>query len=108
MNKRIEIKTSGGLPERIDFLREVTTALLSEIKALVPLKTLNIQDGIDLDQEVMQFEIHLIESALKQTGGSQSQAARLLNIKNTTLNAKIKRFQISLARTNVRSSNSNA
>ncbi len=99
MARQIQLKKSGKvLTEKIEFLREVTAALLDEVKALVPLKTVDVRNGINFDDEVTRFEIFLIERALEQTGGRQLQAARLLNIKHTTLNAKIKRFQISLAR----------
>jgi len=103
MARQIRLKKNGnGINERIDFLREVTAALLDEVKTLKPLKSVVVGDGIDLDREVKEFEIYLIERALEQTGGRQLQAARLLNIKNTTLNAKIKRFEISLVRSNAK------
>lgn len=62
------------------------------------MKKVEIQDGINFDDEVKSFEILLIERALEQTGGSQLRAARLLNLKHTTLNAKIKRYDIQLGR----------
>ena len=42
------------------------------------------------------YEIRLIRSALVQTGGNQSRAARLLGLPITTLNSKIKKFTIDL------------
>jgi DNA-binding NtrC family response regulator len=36
----------------------------------------------------------VIRAALEKTGGNQARAARLLGIKHTTLNAKIKRYKI--------------
>ena len=53
-----------------------------------------IQDGLDFFEEVRQFEIQLIRLALKQTGGNQRQAARLLGIKSTTLLEKKKRYNL--------------
>jgi transcriptional regulator with GAF, ATPase, and Fis domain len=76
----------------------MTATLLDEVRALAPLKIIDVQDGINFEEEVMRFEVYLIERALEQTGGSQLRAARLLNIKNSTLNSKIKRLHISLAR----------
>ena len=110
MTRRIQLKKTGKeIGERIDFLREVTEALLDEVKELTPLKnnedevrsltTLkNIKSGsgIDLDEEVKKFEVFLIERALERTKGSQKQAALLLKLKHTTLNAKIKRYEICL------------
>jgi DNA-binding NtrC family response regulator len=92
--KEVTRKNGGAIQDKVDFLREVASALLSEVKSLQPLKTLDVAEGIDFDEEVKRFEIFLIERALEQTGGSQLRAARLLNIKHTTLNAKIKRYHI--------------
>lgn len=95
MPKQMLMKRNGnGIQDKIDFLREATAALLAEVKTLQPLKTLDVKEGIDFDEEVKRFEIFLIERALEQTGGSQLRAAQLLNIKHTTLNAKIKRYHI--------------
>ncbi len=95
MTRRIQLKKTGKeIGERIDFLREVTEALLDEVKELTPLRKIKLDSGIDLDEEVKKYEIYLIERALEKTGGSQKQAARLLKLKHTTLNAKIKRHEI--------------
>ena len=52
--------------------------------------------GISFYDEVRRFEIDLIRRALEQTGGHQSRAARLLGMNATTLNSKIKTYNISL------------
>lgn len=49
-------------------------------------------------EEVRRFEQGLIESALKLAGGHQTRAARLLGVKLTTLNSKIKKYRISTSR----------
>lgn len=103
MSKQIQLKKTGkALTDKIDFFREITAALLDEVKTLNLGKPVDLQDGINFDEEVARFEIYLIERALEKTGGSQIRAARLLNLKHTTLNAKIKRFQILSARLNSR------
>ena len=71
---------------------------MDEVKALGTMRKVEINEGINFDDEVKSFEISLIERALEQTGGSQLRAARLLNLKHTTLNAKIKRYDIQLGR----------
>jgi transcriptional regulator with GAF, ATPase, and Fis domain len=97
MAGRIQLKKKPKeMSERIDILREVTAALLAEVKSLTPLKTIKLETGINFDDEVKKFEIYLIESALEKTGGSQKRAAHLLKLKHTTLNAKIKRYEIRL------------
>jgi DNA-binding NtrC family response regulator len=52
--------------------------------------------GLDFYDEVRRFEIDLIRRALEQTGGHQSRAARLLGMNATTLNSKIKTYNIQL------------
>jgi two-component system response regulator PilR (NtrC family) len=51
-------------------------------------------NGGDLNAAMARFERHMIESALRKTGGVQKQAATLLGLKPTTLNEKIKRLKI--------------
>ena len=97
MNNKIN-KNGNVINRKIDVLRDVTLALLDEVKSLGSLRKVEIENGINFDDEVKSFEILLIEQALEQTGGSQLHAARLLNLKHTTLNAKIKRYQIHLGR----------
>jgi DNA-binding NtrC family response regulator len=55
-------------------------------------------EGIDFYREVEQYEIELIKSALSRCGGNQTQAARLLHMKSTTLNAKMKHYGINPVR----------
>ncbi|HEX4900945.1 MAG TPA: sigma-54 dependent transcriptional regulator [Pyrinomonadaceae bacterium] len=56
----------------------------------------DIGRGVDFYDEVRRFEIDLIRRALDQTGGHQSRAARLLGMNATTLNSKIKTYNINL------------
>ncbi len=58
------------------------------------LRSLNLSEGIDFYNEVERFETGLIRLALDQTSGHQARAAKLLNIKPTTLNSKIKLYGI--------------
>ena len=55
---------------------------------------IDISRGINFYDEVRRFEIDLIRRALDQTGGHQSRAARLLGLNATTLNSKIKSYNI--------------
>lgn len=57
---------------------------------------LDIARGVNFYDEVKRFEIDLIRRALDQTGGHQSRAARLLGLNATTLNSKIKSYNIQL------------
>jgi DNA-binding NtrC family response regulator len=57
---------------------------------------MEISRGISFYDEVSRFEIELIRRALEFTGGHQSRAAKLLGMNNTTLNSKIKAYNIKL------------
>jgi len=57
---------------------------------------LDLSRGVNFYDEVRRFEIDLIRRALEQTGGHQSRAARLLGMNATTLNSKIKTYNINL------------
>ncbi|HEV2765416.1 MAG TPA: sigma-54 dependent transcriptional regulator [Pyrinomonadaceae bacterium] len=57
---------------------------------------LDVSRGINFYDEVRRFEVDLIRRALEQTGGHQSRAARLLGMNATTLNSKIKTYNIQL------------
>ena len=81
----------------ITTLRELVLRLLCEVQCINEVNTLTIENGFDFYDEVSRFEIDLIKRALLQTGGHQVQAAKLLNLKVTTLNSKIKHYQISLS-----------
>ncbi len=55
---------------------------------------IDISRGVNFYDEVRRFETDLIRRALDQTGGHQSRAARLLGLNATTLNSKIKSYNI--------------
>jgi DNA-binding protein Fis len=55
---------------------------------------IDIARGVNFYDEVKRFEIDLIRRALEQTAGHQSRAAQLLGLNATTLNSKIKAYNI--------------
>ena len=59
-------------------------------------ENIDISRGANFYDEVRHFETDLIRRALDQTGGHQSRAARLLGLNATTLNSKIKNYNIVL------------
>lgn len=81
----------------ITSLRELTFKLLRKVESIGETQAPDIEKGVDFYDEVSRFEIDLIKRALIQTGGHQRRAARLLNLKVTTLNSKIKHYNINLA-----------
>jgi DNA-binding NtrC family response regulator len=81
---------------KIQLLKQMAFQLFHEMQSLSEVQTLNIDGGLDFYDEVTRFEIDLITRALLRTGGHQGRAARLLNLKVTTLNSKIKHYDIKL------------
>lgn len=57
---------------------------------------IDIGRGVNFYDEVKKFEIDIIRRALEQTAGHQSRAARLLGLNATTLNSKIKSYNIDI------------
>ena len=56
------------------------------------LRTLYRGEGLDLERYMEGVELTLIKRSLERTQGNKVQAARLLNLKRTTLVEKLKRF----------------
>jgi DNA-binding NtrC family response regulator len=83
-------------PSGVTTLKELTLRLLREVQALGEAHCPSIEAGVDFYDEVSRFEIDLIKRALLQTGGHQGRAAKLLNLKITTLNSKIKHYNINM------------
>ncbi len=85
-----------SVDSRLNTLRETVLQLLDEVESLAISAPVDIKGGARFCDEVRQFEVNLIRTALGRTSGSQTRAARLLGLKPTTLNAKIKRYNITL------------
>ena len=89
---------------RVQRLADLARTLLREAEMLASdkafteesnnLRTMSVSEGIDFYDEVVRFETNLIKLALERTGRNQAAAARLLHIKPTTLNFKIKLYGI--------------
>lgn len=90
-NQPQELKTSR---RRITALKKLTLELVREVQSIGEVKVLDLDSGLDFYNEVTHFEIELITRALVLTGGHQARAAKLLNLKGTTLNSKIKLYNI--------------
>lgn len=95
------VQSSSSINNQLEALSVLSKSLLREVESLKDnTKTKGetmeeLSDGkIDLDMEVQKYEAELIRCALVRTGGRQRRAARLLNVKISTLNSKIKRYGI--------------
>ena len=87
-------KEATGLEAQINSLKVLALTLLREVENLEAPDAIGTADALDLSAAVHRFEAEMIRSALIRTGGRQRPAARLLGMKATTLNAKIKRYRI--------------
>jgi DNA-binding NtrC family response regulator len=90
VNPRREGTVNAGLA----LVKELTQALIDELKSLETMEGHPFDRRVDFNEEVRRFEVDLIRCALARTGGHQTRAARLLGIKLTTLHDKIKRYKI--------------
>jgi DNA-binding NtrC family response regulator len=79
---------------KLKTLQELALALLREVESLKSEETSAGKSQVNFAEAVRRFETDLIRWALMHTGGHQRRAAKMLNIKVTTLNAKIKRYGI--------------
>ena len=90
--------------ERLEKIKEMAAALLDEAESLdhenalaevsSAVNNLTAKTAVDFFEEVRRFEMRLISRALELTGGNQARAARLLRLGTTTLNYKIKAYQL--------------
>jgi transcriptional regulator with GAF, ATPase, and Fis domain len=87
----------AALDSRLEALKEVAINLLNEVESLRRSQPPHPDRKLRLSDEVRQFEIDLIRTTLDRTDGNQTRAARLLGVKLTTLNTKIRRYHISFA-----------
>jgi len=95
----------SDLEHRIEQLVMLARALANEIETLQAEVATNedgndhdANDSIDFYNAVEHYEIELITSALSKSGGNQTHAARLLRMKSTTLNAKMKHYGLNPVR----------
>lgn len=97
VSSNVEEREAAQTPNNIKNLRELTLRLLREVQSIGEVHTVDLESGLDFYSEVSRFEIDLIKRALLQTAGHQGRAAKLLNLKVTTLNSKIKHYNLSLS-----------
>jgi DNA-binding protein Fis len=90
--------------ERLEKIKDMASALLQEAESLdhenalaeasVAVDNLNVKSSVNFFDEVRQFEMRLIGRALELTGGNQARAALILGLGTTTLNYKIKSYEM--------------
>ena len=77
-------------------LKKLVMELQQELESLNQVPTPSVELGLDFYYEVNHFEIAIIKRALIVSEGHQGKAAQLLNLKASTLGAKIKRYDIKI------------
>jgi DNA-binding NtrC family response regulator len=87
-------RPANSLNDRLEALRVLALAILREVEAMEERTAEDQSSNVSLNDEVRRFEAELIRSALIRTGGRQRRAARILGMKVTTLNSKIKRYNL--------------
>jgi DNA-binding NtrC family response regulator len=94
--ERAVIIARGNTIEREDLREEVLNpqraAAQASGKSIAT--QIDLSHGISFYDEVNRFQIELIRRALEITGGHQSRAAKLLGMNTTTLNSKIRYYNI--------------
>ena len=80
--------------QNLDSLREAALTLMREVESLASRQEPQTNGRLRLQEEVQRYERELIRQALQRTHGNQRRAAKLLGVKVTTLNCKIKRLGI--------------
>jgi len=81
---------------KTEVLKSIARALESRAEESAGVVDFDHIRGVDFYEEVTKFEIELIKQALMCTKGNQRAAARLLGLKPTTLNSKVKTYNIDL------------
>src|SRR5262245_14529989 len=86
--RAVAFGASRGQIEAADLPPEIAGAQSPALNAPFALP----EEGVDLDALVSTIERELIQRSLERTGGNKGQAAKLLNLKRTTLVEKLKRL----------------
>ena len=94
--ERAVIIARGASIEREDLREEILSPIpaASQVGGQRVATQIDLSRGISFYDEVNRFQIELIRRALEITGGHQSRAAKLLGMNTTTLNSKIRYYNI--------------
>ena len=84
------LRDAAELQSKLGMIRDLVASLQAEVETLEMINLPDIDDDFDFYREVESYERKLIQNALRRCGGSQVKAARLLKMKPTTLNSKMK------------------
>ena len=89
-----QLHTARTLHRRIEDISYLIASLNDAVADLARTSLPVLNEDFDFYDEVRRFESSLIKGALRLTGGSQVKAAKLLKLKATTLNAKMRALNL--------------
>lgn len=89
-----EAHSKRTLHHRLEDIIHLAASLNDAVTDLTRSSLPPLTEDFDFYNEVRRFESSLIKGALRLTGGSQAKAAKLLKLKATTLNAKMKTLKL--------------
>jgi len=75
-----------------DFGLTIGTVRHHELHTL-PERSIPVNDSLDFETAVSRFELAMLDSALRKTGGNKTAAAERLGMKRTTLIMKMRSFE---------------
>ena len=87
------VKQNNNLP-KIGLLRRLTELMLAEVQNIDQNNELKFGEGFKLDEYLENCEKDIIRYALYISGNNQLITSRLLGMKPTTLNMKLKRYHL--------------
>ena len=93
-------KLERSLKQSIDALQTASFSLLRAAELIETALLSSDVRHINFFDEVRRFEVSLIQRALKEVDFNQARASQILGINKTTLNSKIKQYNIPLDKRN--------
>ncbi len=90
------VKKIKSIAQKLEAINRIASIVLSEVESIRS-RSVSASGKINYYEEIQHFEVELILYALYQAKGNQRRAAQILNIKPTTLNSKVKRFNLTSA-----------
>jgi len=91
--KRKKTVRTKSIRKKLEAINKITNVVKPD-KEIYSVRNYLDLVNIDFNKEVRRLEIELINYALFQAKGNQTRAARSLNLKKTTLHAKIKKLNL--------------
>jgi len=84
---------AGLMPSDFPLPRAARLQMAAPSSVTMPVPAIP-EEGLDFERLVGSFELGLLEQALRRTGGNKKQAADILRLKRTTMNAKLKSLSV--------------